>query len=210
MTPTFGIGCRRPTTGDPFVAALQAPNATTFKYGVTKMSERGIIGEDGVERAYDGVICATGFDASFTPRFPIEGRRGHELRFDFDNAPEAYMGLAVHGYPNFFMFSGPISPVGNGSAFPGAESTAHWIARFLTKVQEEGIRTFEVNKDAQDDFNEWVQAQMPNLVWTDGCESWCKFPLSTLTDGIEADANRQTSKDWKGAGYMAWIYVALL
>jgi cation diffusion facilitator CzcD-associated flavoprotein CzcO len=177
MTPSFGVGCRRPTTGDTFIKAIQAPNVTVFKHGVDKMCEEGIIGPDGTIHKYDAIVCATGFDTSFTPRFPVHGRNGHELRNDFSNSPEAYLGLAVHGYPNFFMFSGPISPVGNGSAFPGAEGTAEYIAKFLAKMQKKGIRTFEVEQKPQDDFNDWVQERMKTLVWTDDCGSWCKFVL---------------------------------
>jgi cation diffusion facilitator CzcD-associated flavoprotein CzcO len=180
MTPSFGVGCRRPTTGDNFVRAMQEPNTTVFPFGVTKMNEDGIVHPDGTVNKYDAIVCATGFDTSFTPRFPIHGRNGHELMEDFSKSPEAYLGLAVHGYPNFFMFSGPISPVGNGSAFPGAEGTAEYIAQFLKKFYKEGIRTFEIKQKPQDDFNDWVQAKMPKMVWTDNCDSWCKFSHQLL------------------------------
>ena len=180
MTPSFGVGCRRPTTGDNFVRAMQEPNTTVFPFGVTKMNEDGIVHPDGTVNKYDAIVCATGFDTSFTPRFPIHGRNGHELMEDFSKSPEAYLGLAVHGYPNFFMFSGPISPVGNGSAFPGAEGTAEYIAQFLKKFHKEGIRTFEIEQKPQDDFNDWVQAKMSKMVWTDNCDSWCKFSHKLL------------------------------
>ncbi|KFZ18083.1 hypothetical protein V502_04312 [Pseudogymnoascus sp. VKM F-4520 (FW-2644)] len=147
-----------------------------FPFGVTKMNEDGIVHLDGTVNKYDAIVCATGFDTSFTPRFPIHGRNGHELMEDFSKSPEAYLGLAVHGYPNFFMFSGPISPVGNGSAFPGAEGTAEYIAQFLKKFYKERIRTFEIKQKPQDDFNDWVQAKMSKMVWTDNCDSWYKHP----------------------------------
>ena len=38
------------------------------------------MGADGIERPVDVVICATGFDEAYKPRFPIIGRHGIDLR----------------------------------------------------------------------------------------------------------------------------------
>lgn len=37
------------------------------------------MGADGVERKVDTIICATGFDVSYRPRFPIVGKNGVDL-----------------------------------------------------------------------------------------------------------------------------------
>lgn len=54
------------------------------------------------------VICATGFDVSHCPHYPIVGLNGTELAEkwkDSDNAL-AYMSLASPEFPNYFIMSG--------------------------------------------------------------------------------------------------------
>lgn len=37
--------------------------------------------------------------------------------------PRSYLGVAAAGYPNYFMFLGPNSPIGNGPVLVGIEGT---------------------------------------------------------------------------------------
>jgi hypothetical protein len=48
------------------------------------------------------IVCATGFDVSLKPRFPIIGSRGIDLRDQWESLPEGYMGLAAENMPNYF------------------------------------------------------------------------------------------------------------
>lgn len=48
------------------------------------------------------IICATGFDVTLKPRFPIIGARGQDLATQWDTIPEGYMGLAAENMPNYF------------------------------------------------------------------------------------------------------------
>lgn len=80
FTPKFGIGCRRITPGDPYMMAIQEPNVDVHFTGVASCTEDGVVGSDGVERKVDTIICATGFDVSYRPRFPIVGKGGIDLK----------------------------------------------------------------------------------------------------------------------------------
>ena len=60
FTPKFGIGCRRITPGDPYMMAIQNENVDVHFTGVQSATEKGVVGEDGVEREVDTIICATG------------------------------------------------------------------------------------------------------------------------------------------------------
>lgn len=48
------------------------------------------------------IVCATGFDVSLKPRFPIISSGGVDLREQWNSLPEGYMGLAVENMPNYF------------------------------------------------------------------------------------------------------------
>ncbi len=60
FTPTWGVGCRRITPGDPYMEAIQKENVDVHFTAVKKITEDGVVGEDGVERKVDTVVCATG------------------------------------------------------------------------------------------------------------------------------------------------------
>lgn len=70
--------------------------------GITEITEEGIITEDGVAHKLDVLICGTGFDVSYKPRFPIIGKDGLDLRDAFSESPETYLSTMVPDFPNFF------------------------------------------------------------------------------------------------------------
>ena len=80
FTPKFGVGCRRITPGDPYMVAIQEENVDVHFTAVKEATEDGVVGADGVERKVDTIVCATGFDVSYRPRFPLVGRGGLDLK----------------------------------------------------------------------------------------------------------------------------------
>lgn len=111
ITPSWSLGCRRITPGDPYIMAIQEPNVTCHFTEVVEVTENGLVGKNGESCEVDTIVCATGFDTSFKPNFPIIGRNGVVLSEKWAKTPEAYLGLAVPDMPNFFTFvSGLISP----------------------------------------------------------------------------------------------------
>ena len=75
--------------------AIQEPNVDVHFTAVSKITEDGLVGEDGIERKVDTIVCATGFDTTYRPRFPIVGKNGIDLRDKWKICPEGYLGLAV-------------------------------------------------------------------------------------------------------------------
>ena len=59
--------------------AIQKDNVDVHFTPVEKITEKGVVGGDGVEREVDTIICATGFDVTYRPRFPIVGQNGIDL-----------------------------------------------------------------------------------------------------------------------------------
>lgn len=77
--------------------AIQEPNVDVHFTAVAKITEDGLVGEDGIERKVDSIVCATGFDTTYRPRFPIVGKNGVDLRDKWEICPEGYLGLGVPG-----------------------------------------------------------------------------------------------------------------
>lgn len=104
LTPDFEIGCRRFTPGDHYLHALQQDNVEMVTDHITLVTESGVCDATSTIRDVDAIICATGFETSYEPRFPILGRDGYSLSENWgtDKTTESYMGAMVAQFPNFF------------------------------------------------------------------------------------------------------------
>jgi hydroxyversicolorone monooxygenase len=178
FTPKFGLGCRRITPGDPYMESIQKENVDVHFTPVESCTEDGVVGGDGVERKVDTIVCATGFDVTYKPRFPIVGRDGIDLRDKWKVCPESYLGLAVPDMPNFMTFIGPTWPIENGSVMAPLYSVSEYAIQLIKKAQNENIRSWVPRQDMTDMFNDHVQEWIKHTVWKDDCRS-CEFNLIT-------------------------------
>ncbi|KAL3488334.1 hypothetical protein BJX62DRAFT_253348 [Aspergillus germanicus] len=175
LLPSFPVGCRRQTPGPGFLEALTQDNIEMHWDDVAAITEKGIRTRSGEEKEYDVIVCATGFDTSFRPSFPLIGRGGVNLAQKWDiEQPKAYFGFLVPDMPNYFCFIGPNSPISNGSLVLGIQATAIYVYKWLEKLQTEMIRSFEVRDDANEEYNQHIQRYLERTVWTRGCRSWYK------------------------------------
>lgn len=95
----------RITPGHGYLEALSADNATVCTDEILKIVEDGIEMKNGQKFALDAIICATGFDTSFRPFFPVVGQAGRDLRDHWADEPRSYLSVAAAGYPNYFSKS---------------------------------------------------------------------------------------------------------
>lgn len=112
--PEFGVGCRRLTPGVGYLETLGSDKVKVVRGSVVSLTETGCVCDDGQEYPVDILICATGFDTSFKPRFPIIGHGGVDLQEAWATEPKSYFGVGAPHMPNYFTFIGPNSPIGNG------------------------------------------------------------------------------------------------
>ncbi|KAK3633928.1 hypothetical protein LTR56_015538 [Elasticomyces elasticus] len=174
FTPTFGLGCRRVTPGDPYMEAIQKENVDVHFTPVVSCTEDGVVGEDGTECKVDTIVCATGFDVSYRPRFPLVGKDGLDLREKWKICPESYLGLAIPDFPNFLTFIGPTWPVENGSVMGPLHSVSDYAVQVIKKMQNENIKSWVPDQAKTDAFNEHTQEWIKHTVWKDECRSWYK------------------------------------
>lgn len=146
-------------------------------------------------------MCATGFDVSFRPRFPIIGRNGVDLSDLWRDRPTAYMSFSVPEFPNYFgqylptgstntsvianlvsiVFQGPYSPFAHGSAFPAIEHCTGYLLQLLYKFQIECYKAVEPKQEALDDFIRHADKFLTRTVFGGNCRSWFKGGQSLRT-----------------------------
>lgn len=103
LIPDFPVGCRRQTPGPGYLEALVQDHVDTRWDDIARFTEKGILTKSGEELEFDAIVCATGFDTTFKPRFPVIGRGGIDLATRWSaEPPMAYFGIAVPDFPNYF------------------------------------------------------------------------------------------------------------
>ena len=102
MIPEFALGCRRMTPGSGYLQSLRADNVEVVTESAARLTQDGVVDEAGIEHKVDVVVCATGFDTSFTPHFKIIGRNGANLKEQFGDFPKGYLGVTAANFPNLF------------------------------------------------------------------------------------------------------------
>ncbi|GAB7353657.1 hypothetical protein MBLNU459_g4065t1 [Dothideomycetes sp. NU459] len=174
LTPDWEVGCRRATPGPGYLEAFTRANVTLVSDSIARIEPSGIRTSDGTLHEFDAIVCATGFDVSHRPPWPLVGRHRLELADAWKEEPESYLSLAASGFPNFFMFSGPNSPVGHGSLMSQLQWSADWMCQWIKKIAEEDIKWIDAKQEAVEDFNTYGDEIMQTLVWSGGCRSWYK------------------------------------
>ena len=172
LIPDFPWGCRRPTPGIGYLEALRDPKVEPVIGNIKQVTEKGLETEDGKFYPLDVLICATGFDTSYLPHFPIIGDQGKSLAEQWKDEVQGYLGISVPHFPNYFSLLGPNCPVGNGPILIAVEQQASYITQMLSKFQKENARSFAVSAKATKDVNAWKDNYMDYTVWTNGCRSW--------------------------------------
>lgn len=88
-------------------------NVETRFDDIAYFTEDGIYTKSGDHLDFDVIVCATGFDTTFKPRFPVVGRNGVYLAEKWTNdEPMAYFGITVPDMPNYFSMLHPIRSPG--------------------------------------------------------------------------------------------------
>ncbi|KAJ7082439.1 FAD/NAD-P-binding domain-containing protein [Mycena belliarum] len=180
ILPDWSVFCRRLTPGGGYLEALCSDNATYETTPIKRVTRTGVELADGRHDALDVLVCATGFDVSYHYPFAVVGRGGATLTARWTPHAEAYLALAVDGFPNLFLVYGPGSGLNSASILVLLESQVDYVVKAVRKLQRERLKSMEPKKEATKDWTEHMRAYFPRTVYTDKCNSWYKAPDGTV------------------------------
>ncbi|KAI0750547.1 FAD/NAD(P)-binding domain-containing protein [Irpex lacteus] len=172
IVPDFSVFCRRLTPGNGYLEALCAENTTYETTPITRITTTGIELEDGRHNDLDVLVLATGFDVSFKYPFEIIGQHDVELNERWNPYPEAYMSMAVDGFPNMFLIYGPGSGLNTGTIISMLEHQAMYAAKCAMKLQRERLKSMVPKPDATRDWMQHMRHYFPKTVYMDKCKTW--------------------------------------
>ena len=134
LTPRYAVGCKRPGFHNTYLATFNRDNVSLVTEPIDKITGSGVATTDGETHEVDVLILATGFkvmDPDDVLTYPVSGPGGRSLSgFWDDHRLQAYEGVSIPGFPNFFTVFGPYGYVGS-SYFALIESQSHHIVRCL-------------------------------------------------------------------------------
>ena len=173
LTPRYGLGCKRPSFSNEYLATFNRPNVHLETTPIEAIAPSGVRTVDGGEHDVDTLILATGFqvfEKGNMPAFRVHGSDGVELAQWWDeNRLQAYEGVSVPGFPNMFMILGPYGFNGS-SYFTLIENQARHIVRCLRRARSTGSTAVEVTREANQRYFETMLSRRGRQVFfRDSC-----------------------------------------
>jgi cyclohexanone monooxygenase len=171
----YAIGSKRVCVDTDYYATYNRDNVRLVDLRQTAIEEFTATGLRTTAETFtfDSLIFATGFDAISGALLAIDirGRAGRTLRDEWSAGPRTYLGLAVPGFPNLFVVTGPGSPSVLSNMVVSIEQHVEWITDCLVHAREHGYTTVEATDTAQDQWMAQVAAVASFTVWPTG-DSW--------------------------------------
>lgn len=119
LTPNYAPGCKRVIITDDYYPALARENVLLETRGITGITNSGIKVDGEDEQEHDLIVLATGFrTVEFMHPIRIYGANGRSLEDIWRNGATAFNGVTVEDLPNFGMFYGPNTNLGENCPIP--------------------------------------------------------------------------------------------
>ncbi|KAK9853205.1 hypothetical protein MYU51_006991 [Penicillium brevicompactum] len=221
LTPKYAPGCKRVIITDDYYPALARENVNLETREITSITEAGIEVDGEDEQEYDLIVLATGFKTvEFMHPIKIFGSNGRSLEDIWSNGARAYNGVTVEDLPNFGMFYGPNTNLGefyllsqprctDSNKLQGHNSIILMIeaqSRYLNALVGEVIKARQRGKtlalkpgpEALQAFNDRIQSTLQTTSFADpNCASWYKRDDGLITNnwcGTAVDYQIELSK----------------
>jgi cation diffusion facilitator CzcD-associated flavoprotein CzcO len=181
LTPDYPFGGKRPIISNDFYPTFNRPNVHLIADPIANVTSDAVVTVDGTARTVDTIIFATGFDTMrFLSAIPIAGRGGRRLHDAWAEAPEAYLGITVSGFPNLFMLYGPNT--NNGSIIYQIECQVDYLMRHIGRMERERLAWIDVKPEAMAAYNRTLQQELEAVaVWNSGaCRDYYRHPSGRI------------------------------
>ena len=175
----YPFGSKRPCVDTNFHASFTRPNVSLVDVKAEKIVAITPAGIRTIRMEYelDMIVFATGFDAmtGALNGIDIRGRHGDKLSDRWSEGPSTYLGLAVSGFPNLLMITGPGSPSVLTNVLVSIEQHVDWIDTLMAHMSASGFEAVEADLDAETNWTEHVSAIAYETLYPVG-SSWYLGP----------------------------------
>ncbi|KAJ6164282.1 hypothetical protein N7470_002954 [Penicillium chermesinum] len=187
LTPNYPLGCKRRVVDNAWYKSLNAPHVELSTQPLTQVHPRSVtIGPghlypknaDSPEREIpaDVIILGNGFETNqWLHPLKVTGRGNKDINevWEERGGAQAYLGIAMDHFPNFFMLFGPNTGTGHTSVIFATENAVEFSLRFIKPILEGHVSAYEVKEEAEISWTKQIQNQLQKTVFRrGGCSSW--------------------------------------
>jgi 4-hydroxyacetophenone monooxygenase len=198
VTPSYPpFGKRILQDNGNWLQTLKRDNVELIDSGIASVTRDAVVAEDGEEYPVDVIIFATGFHANrFLWPMEFTGRNAVNLREQWGDEPEAYLGISVPNFPNLFLLYGPNTNLAHaGSIIFHSECQVRYIMGCIQALLAGDTVAMECRQDVHDEYNARLQREAAQMVWAhSGVDSWYKNAKGRVT----------TTSPWRLVDYWDW------
>ncbi len=205
LTPDYEFGCKRILRSDDYFPALMRDNVELVTEAIESVVPTGVRTVDGVVHEADVIVFGTGFRSqAFQGDTVVIGRDGADLRTRWSTGAEAYLGMAVDGFPNLFMLYGPNTNLNHNSIVTMLETQQHYVIAVLNAILPERGAAIEVRGAVLAEFNQRIQAQLQGSAFSADCSSWYKDASGKVVNNWSGtvDEYRALASEWQSSDYL--------
>ena len=179
LTPQHPFGCRRPLFSDVYYPIFNRDNVELVTDGIARVTPKGVLTVDGVEREFDTLVYSTGFETTtYLNALDVTGRGGRRLKDAWQDGAQAYLGITTSGFPNLFMLYGPNT--NQGCILFMIEQQVQYILRQVGRLEQERIKWLDVRPEVMHAYNDELQKEVAKIdVWQAACGGEFYYRSST-------------------------------
>jgi len=182
VIPNYPPGCKRGLRSDDWYPTLLQPHVKLINTSISSLSKTEIHTITGDSFPVDIIVYGTGFTPTkFLTPMKITGYRGQKLDKNWKEGAEAYLGMSVTGFPNFFMMYGPNTNL-SGSIIYMLENQARYITECINLLDQKKARSISVKQTVQKRFNDEISNQLSKSILSNkNCKSYFRDPNGRIT-----------------------------
>ncbi|OQV10577.1 hypothetical protein CLAIMM_14554 [Cladophialophora immunda] len=167
LTPKYAPLIRRLVVDNGFYDTLKEPHVELVTEGIDRITSKGILTKDGIEREFDLIVLGAGFEVG-KYFYPIDyvGKNGTKLSSCWEkDGARSYLGMVIPGFPNLFSLYGPNHQPRGGSLFSWAEIWARYAVKAVVWMIENNVRSLDVKQDVFDEYQIRLDERTATLIW---------------------------------------------
>lgn len=186
--PDYPPFAKRMLLDNGWFECLGRSNVELIDVGISEITDRGVLTSDGRSHPADILVYATGFQTlRMISSYDVRGAGGKSLRDAWgEDDARAYLGMAVHGFPNFFCLYGPNTGLGHGgSVILLSECATRYIVALIQRMILDDIPAVDVQQSVFDRYNTSVDEAHARMIWSDGStNNWYRNPSGRVVTNM--------------------------
>jgi cation diffusion facilitator CzcD-associated flavoprotein CzcO len=190
LTPNYSLGCKRRIIDGTWYRSLHAPNVELTTQPLTRVNAKSVMlgpgryyppgksedADEVREVPADVIIMANGFETNqWLHPLKVIGKENKSLEdvWTERGGAQAYQGIAMDHFPNFFMLFGPNTATGHTSVIFATENAVNYSLKFIKPILNGRVSSYEIKEEAEREWTRQVQDGLQKTVFRRGvCASW--------------------------------------